>query len=225
MKKFSFLFLFGILFIAFNVDAQLAINPSEIYVEGITSADIDIVGHSFIENNTEVSGSFTWQRTIVELSEGWTTAVCDPNLCYLTGTNTAAFNLDAGASGTMDVHVYPNGFEGAAIVEVEVYETANPDNATVGTYYFNQGTNGVAERFSEAVKVYPNPTQDWIIIDNADNNVVTADLYDINGKMVLSSTVNGNQRLSIQELPAGNYILKMMDISGDIISTNHLVKN
>lgn len=224
MKKFSFLFLLGILLSAYSVQAQLAINPNPVYVDGITSAMVDVVGYADFENNTEFTGNFTWQRTVIEISEGWESAVCDPIQCYLTGANTASFNLSAGESGDMDVHVYPNGFDGAAIIEVEVYETANPENTTTGTYYFNQGTDGVAEKFSEAIKVYPNPTQDWISIENAENNVISADLFNVTGKLMSSSTVNGNQRISIQELPAGNYILKMMDVDGNIVSTNHLVK-
>jgi hypothetical protein len=224
MKNF-YLLLAGLCLTAMTSTAQdLTIDPNPVYVDGITADDFEGVGYAFVNNNTSSNLNLTWQRTVLQITEGWTSAVCDLNQCYFASVGTETFGLGAGQAGTMDVHVYPNGVDGGAIIEIEVFQTNDPGIHTSATYFFNQSSS-LVERFSEAVKVYPNPTQDWITIDNTDNTVVTADLLDINGKLVLSSTVNGNQRLSVQELPAGNYILKMMDIEGNIISTNHLVKN
>src|SRR5690606_21411635 len=124
---------------------------------------------------------------------------------------------------TMDVHVYPNGFSGAAIIQVEVFQTNDSTNITSATYYFNH-TVGLTEKFSEAIKVYPNPTQDFISIDNSENLVSEIELYNVSGKMVMSGNLNGSDRISIQEFPAGNYILKLIDSNANIVSTNLVVK-
>src|SRR5690606_11733514 len=115
------------------------------------------------------------------------------------------------------------GVEGAAIIRVDVFQSNDTTNTTSATYFFNQ-TLGLAEKFTEAIKVYPNPTQDFISIDNSGNKVSAVELYNVSGKMILRTDLNGNDKISLQELAAGNYILKLIDADANIVSTNLVVK-
>lgn len=203
--------------------AQFSIAPDPVYKDGVLPDDFEGVAYALITNDSGQDLNLTWSRNVIEITEGWTSAVCDVNQCYGTNTGSFAFDLAADSSGAMDVHVYPNGIVGAAIIEVKVYKTDDPFTSTTATYYINQ-TVGVAEKFTEAIKIYPNPTQDYISIDNADNLAVKANIYNVTGKLVLSSTLTGNDRINVQELPAGNYILKLLDQDSQIVSTNLMVK-
>lgn len=224
MKKFSLIILFAFLVLGQSVIAQdLTIEPSPVYVDDVTAEDFDRAANSFIYNHTESSMSLTWIRTEIEITDGWTSAVCDNIDCHGSSMYTGVFYLAAGASGPMDVHVYPHQLEGAAIIKVEVHETDVPSNSTSAMYYFNQAV-GVTERLTEAIKIYPNPTQDYISIDNTENLAVKADVFSVTGKLVLSSSLTGSERINVQGLPAGNYILKLLDQNSQIVSTNLMVK-
>ena len=56
------------------------------------------------------------------------------------------------------------------------------------------------------VKVYPNPTQDILIVENAQGDVLR--LYTIGGQLVTTQPVeNGAVQVNMTELPTGNYLL------------------
>lgn len=56
------------------------------------------------------------------------------------------------------------------------------------------------------VKVYPNPTHDILMVENAQGNVLR--LYTIGGQLVTIQPVNnGSAQVNMTELPSGNYLL------------------
>ena len=56
------------------------------------------------------------------------------------------------------------------------------------------------------VKVYPNPTQDILMVENAQGNVLR--LYTMGGQLVTIQPVNnGSAQVNMTELPTGNYLL------------------
>ena len=56
------------------------------------------------------------------------------------------------------------------------------------------------------VKVYPNPTQEVLHVENAQGEVLR--LYAMDGRLVGTQAVeNGSAQVNMAELPAGNYLL------------------
>ena len=56
------------------------------------------------------------------------------------------------------------------------------------------------------VKVYPNPAQDILMVENAQGNVLR--LYTIGGQLVTIQPVNnGSAQVKMSDLPSGNYLL------------------
>ena len=56
------------------------------------------------------------------------------------------------------------------------------------------------------VKVYPNPTQEVLHVENAQGDVLR--LYSMDGRLVVTQAVeNGAAQVDMAELPAGNYLL------------------
>lgn len=71
--------------------------------------------------------------------------------------------------------------------------------------------------------LYPNPVINEVTIKSKTNtNIVSAEVYDMNGKRVLVSTVE-NDTLSLQTLTNGTYILLAKDSEGTL-STHKLIK-
>ncbi|MGL5888333.1 MAG: T9SS type A sorting domain-containing protein, partial [Bacteroidia bacterium] len=65
-----------------------------------------------------------------------------------------------------------------------------------------------------SVSYLPNPATDVLMIrwDNGSVNVNTIEVYDVNGRLVLTQTTGNNSQvqLNIAELPAGNYTLSLI---------------
>jgi len=107
--------------------------------------------------------------------------------------------------------------------KASIFFNYGTDGATVGeeiSYYFDdlyfgipvEGIEGVNET---AIKVYPNPTSDTWIISNENSEITGAEIYDLNGKLVLSiipnSTIIYINALNLEE---GVYVSRLMTTSG-----------
>lgn len=74
-------------------------------------------------------------------------------------------------------------------------------------YYVDQVLDEAEWDFS--MTVFPNPATDLLQI-KSEENLKLAELYDINGRIILSLELNQtNAMLDVSELPTGNYILKI----------------
>lgn len=107
--------------------------------------------------------------------------------------------------------------------KASIFFNYGTDGATVGeeiSYYFDdlyfgipvEGIEGVNET---AFKVYPNPTSDTWIISNENSEITGAEIYDLNGKLVLSTIPNSTiiciNALNLEE---GVYVSRLMTASG-----------
>lgn len=203
--------------------AQLSIYPNPATNDNVQFDEFEGVAYADITNEFDHDLELTWVRSVIEMTEGWESAVCDVNQCYMPFVNSQDFFLEAGHSGDMDVHVYPNGIEGGAIVKVEVFVTEDPSISTSALYYFNHAV-GLTERFTEKVKLFPNPTSDFIHIEDSKNDINGVEVFSIDGKLLLSTSLSIPQSIDIRNLPKGNYILKLRNKNAQVVSTNLIIK-
>jgi hypothetical protein len=60
------------------------------------------------------------------------------------------------------------------------------------------------------IEVYPNPTRDVIFVNIHKAQSIKAKLYDLQGRMVKESSIQGSElRLNVGELPSGTYLLRV----------------
>jgi hypothetical protein len=201
---------------------QVNLEPNPSSVSDFPQDQADVAAYATFTNEAESEKTFTWTLQEVEVTEGWETALCDVNLCYLPTVSSETFTLGAGESGAMDVHVYPNNIEGSAIIEVLIVEDADTSNEITGLYLFNQ-TSSVPERLSENIKVYPNPAVNEIRIDEP-QKVQRIEIFDIQGKTVKNVQTNGNGIVDVSTIPSGNYILRLYDRENEQVSSNLMMK-
>jgi len=81
------------------------------------------------------------------------------------------------------------------------------------TAYWMAGVNNNIDQHSSIIKnieVYPNPANEYIVV-NLGENIFFEDIiliYDLNGKLIRQTIVNGNQKtINISDLANGQYIL------------------
>ncbi|MGZ3903311.1 MAG: choice-of-anchor tandem repeat GloVer-containing protein [Bacteroidia bacterium] len=58
---------------------------------------------------------------------------------------------------------------------------------------------------NEAILLYPNPTKDQITVEHNLKEKIKVELYDINGRLVLSKTINGTSAINVSDLDVGVY--------------------
>ncbi|MDD5570755.1 MAG: T9SS type A sorting domain-containing protein [Bacteroidales bacterium] len=78
------------------------------------------------------------------------------------------------------------------------------------------------------INVYPNPTNDIlnVIINLGIDNNYTAQLFDMQGKLLVSDSFTGNnENVSMAAFAAGNYLLRINNSKGETIKTFKIVRN
>jgi len=201
---------------------QTILEPNPSINSNFSFNQLEVVGYSMLTNNSEDTVSYTWTRNIVQMTEGWSCAICDINLCYLDFVSSQTFTLLPEAQGNLDVHVYPNGIPGNAIVELHVVDNDDETNHVMGLYYFDQALSAPV-RLTQNIKTYPNPVVDMLNIE-AGHKVSRIEIFNIEGRRMMAERINGNGNVNLSGLPSGTFIMRMYDIADVQISGNLLIK-
>lgn len=100
--------------------------------------------------------------------------------------------------------------------------TAVGDGSANSTFYFddvkfaNVPLGAPEHEALAAVEIYPNPTTDRWVVSKLPTATTGVSLYDLNGKLLYSQEVQGEEHLSVdaQAYPVGVYLLKINATSG-----------
>ena len=93
-------------------------------------------------------------------------------------------------------------------------------NTYVTTVQNVLGTSEISNDKAE-LTIYPNPVKDVLNIQSK-NQIVKAEIYDTNGRILISASLKGNS-INVSELSKGNYIIKLS--SKDKTSVHKFIKN
>ncbi|HMG14465.1 MAG TPA: T9SS type A sorting domain-containing protein [Saprospiraceae bacterium] len=97
----------------------------------------------------------------------------------------------------------------------------------VGMYAQNSYNSfGSYTNNTEPVKItiYPNPSADYIQIQDKDNIVSTAVLYNLAGRKIRTFETEGGNSLNISDLPKGMYLMQFLDSKDKLVGTQRLSK-
>ncbi|WP_294312024.1 T9SS type A sorting domain-containing protein [uncultured Chryseobacterium sp.] len=97
-----------------------------------------------------------------------------------------------------------------SVGEIYIIPT-DPDQASSGTmgllYQSVLQVLGVSELEKDNVKIYPNPTADFIYVKlSSKSKIEGADIYDLSGKLVFRTKMDSEQ-LDLRSLPQGVYMI------------------
>ena len=73
---------------------------------------------------------------------------------------------------------------------------------------------------SSSLKIYPNPVTSVLTIDNPNNGVSEAKVFDMNGRLVKTSSFSANDKsvnVNVSDLSKGNYVIKIGNSVSKII--------
>jgi hypothetical protein len=166
--------------------------------------------------------STTWQ-------EGWSTYLCDLNLCYNINFDKCSPNQPNNFSqGThkFEFHFLPNNIAGCTIIGIRLY---GDRNFTQEIYRTHINVNGCIsgtknQDKTAALKIYPNPaTENFSLTEASDVKKVV--LYNMFGKEVKTFLHYNNAQHEISDLKAGMYVVKMLDEKSKVLKTIKLTKS
>lgn len=188
----------------------------------VNANDADIPAKATLKNTSEESKEFKWVRNIVNITQGWETAVCDFNLCYNPSVDSMTLTLGPGEESNMDIHIYPNGVVGEAKIELTITEVGVDSNTIKGTYLFNV-TTPVKKAYLGEIALYPNPTSEYFQV-NTREVVAKLEVYNLFGDKYKTFYAYKNKRYFIGDLSNGMYLVRMLDINDSVIKTLRLNK-
>jgi len=201
MNKKITLITLALAFISWTTFAQ-TISTTDTLHTAVPAGSTDVVGHGTVDNTFNQVKTYRWTRNTISITEGWESAICDKNLCYLPHIDSQEFMatpLEAGAR--LDVHVYPGGNDvGSAFVEVTITDVNNENNSAVGYYLFDSGLTSTQNASQTFFKVFPK------LLKNFQYNNLSAEWYDI------------------AELPEGSYMLQLIGNDNEILGSKLITK-
>lgn len=74
------------------------------------------------------------------------------------------------------------------------------------------------------ISIFPNPTADFITIDDNENAVSSATIFNLLGKKVITFTVNGPTTYDLMALQKGIYLVQLKDGQDNILQTVRVKK-
>jgi hypothetical protein len=215
----SFTLIFVLFFCKAQSQVSLTLEPNPVSIT-VLSTDIDIAAKAIIKNTSEFKKNVQWIRLVDNISQGWESAICDKNACYISTLDTMSLELEGGEESNMDVHIYPNGNNGEAKIKVKVVEIGNDSNSVTGTYLFNL-TSPVRNITLPEIKVFPNPTQDFFRV-RSNITIGKIELYNVVGRKIKTYYAYPEKQYSVDGLNAGLYLARLFSLDEKVIKTSKL---
>jgi Secretion system C-terminal sorting domain len=219
------------LFFSLNIlnsytQVTITITP-QVQTVGVNPDSMEIRAKATFKNTSTVTKKFTWTRNVMNISTGWTTQVCDSKGCWIPSVGTAPeqIELAPNATSNLDVYIRPEKKQGAATIEVKVFEVGNETNTVTGRYLFSTTTRAKETNINNAnIRIYPNPTIDYFQLTE-DDGIDKVVIYNIIGRQMRTYKVTDNGKYNVNDLPEGLYIIRLLAANGATVKTIRLSRS
>ncbi len=191
----------------------------------IGNADAILESHVSVTNETDKEIEVLVKRTYLEIIDGTINTFCWGASCYPPNISEATQVVKIAANSTNHsgfIGDYsPDGNEGTSVIRYTFFIAATPSDTVSMIVYYQVGAAGVRDWTLDPgqIKLYPNPASDQVTVrfPTVLTQITELVLIDITGQTVYKQTLyHGAQihRLSLSQLPQGNYFLLISDQQG-----------
>jgi bilirubin oxidase len=91
------------------------------------------------------------------------------------------------------------------------------DNGMMGQFTVVDNSMGISDVLAESVRVFPNPSSDFVTIETSKSNSIQGiSLFDVGGKEI-KSFLDANKRINISQLNSGLYFLTVKTPKGYVV--------
>lgn len=227
--------LFSLLFtLSFGLQAQIAFAPEAPQGSGDASStdiqvDVDIINE---EVDDQVTFWYIDRVTPTEdgnlVPEEWEFQICDINTCYLWGLETCPSGnpavLGGSSSYTYNIHMRPHGVAAEGDIYLQITAEDGSILTSIPIHYNVSGVSSTDDLDAKQIKIYPNPTSDFIQIAN-DNDVEKVAIYNIVGKKINTSSHFAGKSHDVSTLQKGIYLVRLFDENDQVLNVFRLNKN
>lgn len=219
----NILTLFVLFAFALTAEAQFTLQPLTKANKGSRvqgpSGEFELVAYGFVKNTGNTTKTYVWRMTRNSFPAGWSSAICDKNICYDESVLREKFELDAGDSGNIDVHLYPNEIGGNGSVEVEIFELGDSANGKKQNFDFNTWLLNTTTVKRNTVEIYPNPATTKLNINLETTKAVTIKVYNVLGQLQKTHVhTAATSTMDVADLAAGIYFIRYTTDEGKVIS-------
>lgn len=186
--------------------------------------EFEVVGYTKFQKTVATDTDFVWVRTVNTLPSGWSSAVCDVELCRTSTTDSADFVLGSNRMvGDFSFHFYPSNNKGKGSMTVVVYSKANRKNSTTIVVFAETWGLGIASVQNSPYVFFPSPANEVLNVNGISDKDLQVRITDVVGNIVNESVLNSNDAsINISNLSAGTYFVRFSD--GDILRTQKIIK-
>jgi len=133
-------------------------------------------------------------------------------MCYPPTTTEVEVELLSDSTRELQLHYRPNGYIGDVTINYRITEVGNTNNTisfsvkyvAITTDIFSQSTSKIN------VKLFPNPTKDFVVIEKNNKNINNIELVDVSGNIIFKTIVNDRiYKLDLSSLEKGVYLIRI----------------
>lgn len=226
MKKLTLLSaaFFSIIFFSELSAQTFTFDPGDVvteYVELETYKNIQInMAHPGYSDIT-----FGWVTIENNILDKWEYTSCDNGGCYSLLPDSATVGpLADTVPAYIRLTVNPRDQLGTSTVKIYVYNVKYPDDGKVVSFDITAiAPTSIFENETEAIHVYPNPANDYIILKNTFDTPSPFVLIDMAGKTILTDIVNSNsdKTIKLEAFPKGIYFVRFQ--TGQVDETRKII--
>ncbi|MES2688942.1 MAG: T9SS type A sorting domain-containing protein [Bacteroidota bacterium] len=178
---------------------------NEVYSEGTTGSDMSTT-EKMVKGSWNIASDITSGLNLdVKLMWAASSEVNSFNRSssYISHYTASDWDVMAGAAATAEA----NG----------MFSVTRTGLTSLSPFSVRQGTNsGVADIARlNSISVYPNPANDYIIINNTEN--VNVEIMNQLGQVVKTEALNGSAPLNLSDLDRGNYFIKISSDNASVV--------
>lgn len=202
--------------------------------------DNSITFYNHVQNiSANAITDLKWSVAEVDFPFGWSVwTICDNNICYpqsevnqiIAGNLVKDFSvIDADTNGLLKPQIWvpTSADNGVGVLKIRVFD---PNHSDTAIYMINKtpvGINGI-KIDDNRVSIFPNPGTANATVNIFVNKALNAKEFvvvNILGAQVAHQAINGEvSTLSTANLAQGNYLIKILDQSGNVITTRKWAK-
>jgi len=183
--------------------SSITVSPSVTTVYTVSTFDTNC---GLIEQTSTVTVN---QTPAVSFVATTTMACVDDSLVLLTGTPSGGVFTGTGVFGT---NFNPGIGTGSYVIAYNYFDSNNCGGVVTKTITVSAcvGVNEINN--SSNFKIYPNPANDYLIINSSKESDMTFKLFDATGKLLITKQLNGkSNRIDINTLAKGIYFIETSD--------------
>jgi hypothetical protein len=166
---------------------------------GCIGTDVVVVDYSIID--------FDWNGTLdLAVTNPVVLDAGNVGSTYLwnTGETTQTISVDTAGTYTVTVTTAAGCTEGSSVVVVNTTSTKN--------------------QLQNQVKVFPNPAQDFLVIENNNFDLQTAIITNSVGQIVGQVSIQNNNKIAVNDLASGFYFIQFKNRNDEIVGTTRFIK-